>query len=216
VNKILTSKWTKVVVFPLCLAPLGWLVWRGLHDDLTADPIAFITHTTGDWTLRFVVITLAITPLRKILRLPQLIRFRRMFGLFAFFYAFLHFSTWIGLDKFFAWSEMWKDVEKRRFITVGFTGFVLLIPLAITSTAGWIRRLGGKRWQMLHRLIYVTAVLGVIHYYWLVKSDVRKPLVYAFLVGILLAWRLGVWLIGRRGQPVSGSVRRPATTAESA
>lgn len=216
-NKILASKWTKVVVFPLCLAPLGWLFWRGLHNDLTADPIAFITHTTGDWTLRFLVITLAITPLRKILRLPQLIRFRRMFGLFAFFYAFLHFSTWIGLDKGFAWPEMWKDVEKRRFITVGFTGFVLMIPLAITSTAGWIRRLGGKRWQMLHRLVYVTAVLGVIHYYWLVKSDVRKPREYAFLVGMLLVWRLGTWLIGRRKQStVSAAGRSQPTTAESA
>ncbi len=199
-NSVLTSKWTKVVVFAACLAPVAMLVWRGFRNDLTADPIAFITHATGDWTLRFLVITLAITPLRKILHLPQLIRFRRMFGLFAFFYVCLHFTTWIGLDKQFVWSEMWKDVEKRRFITVGFTGFVLLIPLAITSTAGWIRRLGGKRWQMLHRLIYATAVLGVIHYYWLVKSDVRKPLFYGFLVGILLAWRLGTWMIGRGGR----------------
>ena len=177
---------------------------------------AFITHSTGDWTLRFLVITLAITPLRKILHLPQLIRFRRMLGLFAFFYVCLHFTTWIWLDKQFVWSEMWKDVEKRPFITVGFTGFVLLIPLAITSTAGWIRRLGGKRWQKLHRLIYVTAVLGVIHYYWLVKSDVRKPLFYAFLVGILLAWRLGTWLIGRRDHLKVPDVRREAqVTAET-
>ena len=136
-NSILTSKWTKVVVFLLCLAPLGMLVLRAVQGNLTANPIEFITHTTGDWILRFLVITLAITPLRKILRLPQLIRFRRMLGLFAFFYACLHFSTWIGLDKFFDWTEMWKDVQKRRFITVGFTGLVLMIPLAITSTAGW-------------------------------------------------------------------------------
>ncbi len=215
-NSILTSKWTKVVVFVSCLVPVALLVWRGFHNDLTADPIAFITHRTGDWTLRFLVITLAITPLRKILHLPQLIRFRRMLGLFAFFYVCLHFTTWIWLDKQFVWSEMWKDVEKRRFITVGFTGFVLLIPLAITSTAGWIRRLGGKRWQKLHRLIYVTAVLGVIHYYWLVKSDVRKPLFYAFLVGILLAWRLGTWLIGRRDHLKVPDVRREAqVTAET-
>lgn len=216
-NSILTSKWTKVVVFVACLVPVAILVWQGFHDGLTADPIKFITHATGDWTLRFLVITLAITPLRKILHLPQLIRFRRMLGLFVFFYVCLHFSTWIWLDKSFVWSEMWKDVEKRRFITIGFTGFVLLIPLAITSTAGWIRRLGGKRWQMLHRLVYVTAVLGVIHYYWLVKSDVRKPLFYAFLVGILLAWRLGTWLIGKRGRPKSVAVPREApVTAESA
>ncbi len=185
-------------MFVLCLVPLAMLGWRALHGDLTANPIEFITHTTGDWTLRFLIITLAVTPLRKILHLPQLIRFRRMFGLLAFFYACLHFSTWIGLDKFFAWSEMWKDVEKRRFITVGFTGFVLMIPLAITSTAGWIRRLGGKRWQLLHRLIYLSAIAGVIHYYWLVKSDERKPLAYGLVLAILLAWRLGNWLYNRR------------------
>ena len=214
-NKILTSKWTKVVVFLLCLEPVAWLVWRGFHQNLTADPIKFITHTTGDWILRFLVITLAITPLRKILHLPQLIRFRRMFGLYAFFYAFLHFSTWIGLDLGFDWTAMWKDVVKRPFITVGFTGFVLLIPLALTSTAASIRRLGGKRWQMLHRLIYVTAIAGVIHYYWLVKSDVRKPLEYGFLVGILLAWRLGSWLIARRKPMISrAAARQEPRTAE--
>src|SRR6266849_6339374 len=154
-NRILLSKWTKVLVFVVCLYPLAALVRRVLSGDV-ANPIEYITHTTGDWILRFLMITLAITPLRKILRLPQLIRFRRMLGLFAFFYACLHFSTWIGLDKFFDWTEMWKDVQKRRFITVGFTGFVLMIPLAITSTAGSIRRLGGKRWQLLHRAIYFS------------------------------------------------------------
>jgi len=225
-NKVLTSKWTKVAVFLACLIPFGMLLWRVLNPvlhglpfdtDLTANPIEFLTHRTGDWTLRFLVITLAVTPLRKLLRMPQLIRFRRMLGLFAFFYGFLHFGIWIGIDKFFDWADMWKDVHKRPFITVGFTAFVLLIPLAITSTSGMIRRLGGKRWQLLHRLIYVIAVLGVIHYYWLVKSDVRKPLEYAFLVGILLAWRLGAWLIGRRQQAVPSAVKRPErTSAESA
>jgi len=215
-NSILTSKWTKVVVFSLCLVPLGMLVLRAVQGNLTANPIEFITHTTGDWTLRFLVITLAITPLRKILRLPQLIRFRRMLGLFAFFYACLHFSTWIGLDKFFDWTEMWKDVQKRRFITVGFTGFVLMIPLAITSTAGWIRRLGGKRWQMLHRAIYFSAIAGVIHYYWLVKSDVRKPLQYAAMVGVLLAWRLGSWIYDRGQRVAARAPHAEITTAESA
>jgi sulfoxide reductase heme-binding subunit YedZ len=216
-NSILTSKWTKVVVFLFCLVPLGMLVLRAVQGNLTANPIEFITHTTGDWILRFLVITLAITPLRKILRLPQLIRFRRMLGLFAFFYACLHFSTWIGLDKFFDWTEMWKDVQKRRFITVGFTGFVLMIPLAITSTAGWIRRLGGKRWQTLHRAIYVSAIAGVIHYYWLVKSDVRKPLQYASMVGVLLAWRLGSWIYDRGQRVAAGSAPHgEITTAETA
>lgn len=215
-NSVLTSKITKVVVFAACLVPLALLILRVLPGDL-ADPIAYITHRTGDWTLRFLVITLAITPLRKLLHVPQLIRFRRMMGLFAFFYVCLHFTTWIWLDHHFAWSEMWKDVLKRPFITVGFTGFVLLIPLAITSTAGWIRRLGGRRWQNLHRLVYVTAVAGVIHYYWLVKSDHRMPLLYAFLVGILLAWRLGTWLIGRRRRVSAGTARPESpVTAETA
>ena len=214
-NKILTSKWTKVVVFLACLAPAVWLVWRGFHNDLTADAVQFITHTTGDWTIRFIVITLAITPLRKLLRIPQLIRFRRMLGLFAFFYGCLHFATWIGIDKQFAWAEMWKDVAKRKFITVGFTGFVLMIPLAITSTAGWIRRLGGKRWQLLHRAIYVTALAAVVHYYWLVKSDVRKPLMYAAIVAILLLWRVGSWLAARRKTAVSTAVRKEPVTAET-
>jgi methionine sulfoxide reductase heme-binding subunit len=205
VNKILTSQWTKVVVFALCLVPLALLILRAVQGNLTANPIEYITHRTGDWTLRFLVITLTITPLRKMLHTPQLIRFRRMLGLFAFFYGFLHFSTWIGLDKFFAWSDMWADVIKRPYITVGFTGFVLMIPLAITSTAGWIRRLGGKRWQWLHRLIYVSAVLGVIHYKWLVKSDVRKPLFYMSLVGVLLLWRLGAWLIDKRKNSLTGA-----------
>jgi methionine sulfoxide reductase heme-binding subunit len=215
-NSVLSSKWTKAPVFVLCLVPLAWLVWRGLHGELTANPIEFITHVTGDWTLRFLIITLAITPLRKILRLPQLIRFRRMLGLFAFFYGCLHFSTWVGLDKFFDFVEMWKDVQKRRFITVGFAGFLLLIPLAITSTAGWIRRLGGRRWQLLHRGIYFSAVAGVIHYYWLVKSDIRKPLQYALMVGLLLAWRLGAWLYGRGQRPArSGVASEKLITAET-
>lgn len=224
-KSFLTSKWAKVLVFLVCLIPFGQLLWRAFHNglagfpnnmDFGANPIEFITHATGDWTLRFLIITLAVTPLRKIVRQPQLIRFRRMFGLFAFFYGCLHFGTWIGLDKFFDWSEMWKDVLKRRFITVGFAAFVLMIPLAVTSTAGMIRRLGGRRWQLLHRLIYVSAVLGVIHYYWLVKSDVRRPLQYAFLVGILLAWRLGAWLYSRRrgGMTRSGSTLTEPSIAE--
>jgi sulfoxide reductase heme-binding subunit YedZ len=199
VHTLLANKWTKAIVFLLCLSPVAAVGWRALHGDLTANPIEFITHASGDWTLRFLCMTLAITPLRKLLRLPELIRFRRMLGLFAFFYACLHFSTYIVLDKFFDLGEMWKDVVKRRFITVGFLAFVLLIPLAITSTAGWIRRLGGRRWQILHRAIYISAVAGVIHYYWLVKSAVIRPLAYGALVGLLLAWRLGEWF-SKRGR----------------
>ena len=216
IKSILLSKWTKAVVFAVCLVPLGVLLWRGFHNDLTANPIEFITHTTGDWTMRFLIMSLAITPLRKLLRQPLLIRYRRMLGLFAFFYVCLHFSTWIGLDKFFNWTEMWKDVQKRRFITVGFAGFVLLIPLAVTSTAGWIRRLGGRRWQLLHRLVYVTAILGVIHYFWLVKSDIHKPLQYAVLVGLLLLWRVGEWINNRSKRPTTSTVRRETAPAETA
>ena len=198
-RNLLTSRWTKVVVFLLCLAPLGDLVYRAFHARLTANPVEYIQHFTGDWTLRFLLVTLAITPLRKLLNLPDLIRFRRMLGLFAFFYVCLHFLTYIGPDQSFDLAGMWKDVEKRRYITVGFLGFVLLIPLAITSTKGWIRRLGGRRWQTLHRAIYVTAVCGVIHYYWLVKSDVRKPLLYGAILGSLLVFRLGAWFLNQRG-----------------
>ena len=185
-------------MFLLCLVPLGVLLWKAYQDDLSANPIEFVEHWTGDWTIRFLIITLCITPLRKVLHLPLLIRFRRMLGLFAFFYVCLHFLSWVVLDHFFNLHEMWTDVLKRRYITVGFTGFVLLLPLAITSTAGWIRRLGGKQWQLLHRAIYFAAIAGVIHYYWLVKSDETKPLQYAWIVGILLAWRIGYWIYGRR------------------
>lgn len=209
-RKLLSSKWLKVLVFLLCLVPVGILGWRAVHGDLTANPIEFITHATGDWTLRFLLITLAITPLRMLLGLPELVRFRRMLGLFAFFYACLHFSTWLVLDKFFDMSEIWKDVLKRRFITVGFAAFLLLIPLALTSTAGWIRRLGGKRWQALHRLIYPSAALGVIHYYWLVKSAVIRPLTYAAILAVLLLYRLIAWLANRRRRaPIAQHVPQP-------
>ena len=197
---LLTSKWTKVAVFLICLIPFIELVWRIFTNRLGANPVEFLQHATGDWTLRFLVFTLCITPFRKLLHLPDLIRFRRMLGLFAFFYASLHFLTWFVLDKFFDWNEIAKDVVKRPFITAGFTAFVLLIPLAVTSTTGWIGRLGGKRWQLLHRLIYVSACAGVVHYYWLVKSDIRLPLMYGAIVTVLLAYRLVTDLMKGRGQ----------------
>jgi methionine sulfoxide reductase heme-binding subunit len=183
------------------MVPFAELLWRIGHNDLGANPVEFLQHSTGDWTLRFLVFTLCVTPFRTILKLPELIRFRRMLGLFAFFYACLHFLTYLGPDQSFDLAGMWKDVAKRPFITVGFVGFVLLIPLAVTSTAGWIRRLGGKRWQFLHRAVYVCAVVGVVHYYWLVKSDVRNPLFYGTIVGILLLWRI-VTQLKKRGKNV--------------
>ena len=182
-------KLLKVAVFLAALIPLARLAWKGYQHMLGANPIEVITHSTGDWTLIFLMLTLSITPLRKLTGQVWLIRFRRMLGLFAFFYASLHFTTYIFLDKFFDVHEMVKDIGKRKFITIGFTAFVLLIPLAATSTAGMIRRLG-KRWQMLHRLIYVSAIAGVIHYWWLVKADVRKPQYYAIVLILLLGYRL--------------------------
>lgn len=210
-RKLLTSKWTKVVVFLVSSIPFVLLSWGLLRGDLGINPVETLQHTTGDWTLRFLVFTLAITPLRKTFKLPELIRYRRMLGLFAFFYVVLHFITYLGPDQSFNLSGMWDDVAKRKFVTVGFAAFVLLIPLAATSTTGMIRRLGGKRWQALHRLIYVCAILGVIHYYWLVKSDVRKPLFYGALVGILLLWR--VWDRYFRGK---GTAPAPVKTGVSA
>lgn len=191
------TRWFKPVIFLACLGPLAHLAWKAYNGLLGANPIEVITHSTGDWTIRLLLVTLAITPLRKLTGQLWLIRYRRMFGLFAFFYGVLHFLTYIWLDKFFNLHEMLADVGKRRFITVGFTGFVLLIPLAITSTSGWIRRLGGRRWNLLHRLIYVSAIAGVVHYLWLVKADIHKPLQYAFVLSLLLGYRLVVWALPR-------------------
>ncbi len=199
-GKVLSSKWTKVFAFPLCLVPFFQLGWRAYHQELGANPIEKITHTTGDWTIRFLLITLSVTPLRKLLNQPKLARFRRMLGLFAFFYGCLHLMTWMWLDKFFDVREMWQDVVKRRFITVGMLAFVCLIPLAITSTAGWVRRLGFVRWQRLHRLIYFSALAGVIHYYWLVKSDVRLPLLYGGILAVLMTYRLVVWTLSKNAK----------------
>ena len=202
-NRVLSSRWTKAAVFALGLIPvllLGWrlfVFWRrGLayDPDLTADPIAYITHFTGDWTIRFLLITLSVTPLRKLLGMPKLARYRRMLGLFAFFYGSLHLMTWFWLDKFFDPREMVKDVIKRRFITAGMTAFALMLPLAVTSTAGWVRRLGFERWQRIHRLIYFSALAAVIHYYWLVKSDVRLPLLYGGILLVLMLYRVTIWL----------------------
>ena len=223
---MLKSKWTKIAVFLLCLLPLAHLVavalayvlqpdlstglWRFLVPSLPPNPLDFFTHLTGDWTIRLIVITLAITPLRKLLGVPDLIRFRRPLGLFAFFYGCLHFLTYLWFDKLFDLHEIWKDVAKRPFITAGFTAFVLMVPLALTSTKGWIRRLGGRRWQRLHRLIYVTAIAAVVHYYWLVKSDVRLPLLYGALVAVLLVYRLVVSLMRRARERAGAAKPAPA------
>ena len=198
----------KVAVFVLALGPLAWLGWLAYTGGLGANPIDYITDTTGIWTLRLVLATLAVTPLRRLTGWNALIRFRRMIGLFAFFYATLHFLTWLVLDQFFGWEFILADIAKRPYITMGFTGFVLMIPLAITSTAGWIRRLGGRWWNRLHRLVYATGVAGVIHFLWLVKVVSVEQIVYAVILAVLLGLRLW-WAIAKRFES-SAVAARPA------
>jgi methionine sulfoxide reductase heme-binding subunit len=181
----------KPAAFALCLVPLAQLAYRAYADDLGANPIDTITRFTGSWALFILLASLAVTPLRRLTGWNELVKFRRMLGLFAFFYALLHFSTFLVLDHFFDFARIAKDIIKRPYVTAGFTGFVLMIPLAITSTAGMIRRLG-KRWQQLHRLVYVVALAGVIHFYWLVKSDIRRPAQYGAVLLLLLGYRLVV------------------------
>lgn len=207
-------KWFKPFVFLACLGPLVRLGWKAYTGQLGANPIEVITHSTGDWILIFLLLTLSVTPLRKLTGQLWLIRYRRMLGLFAFFYAVLHLTTYVWLDKFFVWHEMWADIGKRRFITVGFAGFVLLIPLALTSTQGWIRRLGGRRWQLLHRLIYLSAIAGVIHYWWLVKADISKPAQYAFVLSLLLGYRVVAWLARRNKEKKAASILARNAEAE--
>lgn len=207
----------KPLAFAAALLPAAWLVWAISTGNLSANPLSDITNETGLWTLRFLCITLAITPLRRLTGWNGIIKFRRMTGLFAFFYGTLHFLIYVIADRFaslvdfpdgiVAWStarnlllSTWEDIYKRPYITVGFTALMLLVPLAVTSTAGWIRRLGGRRWQRLHRLVYVSAIGGVLHYWWLVKADVRSPQLYAVIVGALLAYRL-YWSRARSSAP---------------
>jgi sulfoxide reductase heme-binding subunit YedZ len=195
----------KSVLVLAALAPVGWLGWGAWAGGLGANPIETITWETGIWTLRLLVCTIAVTPIRRLTGWNDLVRFRRMIGLFAFFYGTLHLTTYLWLDKFFDVGEIVKDVYKRPFITAGATALTLMIPLALTSTAGMIRRLGGRRWRNLHRLVYVVAVAGVVHYWWLVKADIRRPRLYALAVAVLLAYRVVAWL-GRRRAARTGFV----------
>lgn len=193
--------WVKAGLWTACLAPLFRLVYLGLSGGLGANPIEFITLSTGTWTLVFLLATLSVTPLRAITGLNRIVQLRRPIGLFAFFYGTLHFTTYVWLDKFFDFSDMVADVARRPFITAGFTAFVLMIPLAATSTAGAIRRLGGPRWRLLHRLIYVSGTAAVTHYWWKVKADTRAPAIYAAVLAGLLGFRLARWLVRRPKAP---------------
>lgn len=184
------------VVLGAALLPAAGLAWGAAAGTLGANPIDKITDTTGTWTLRFLLLTLAVTPVRRLTGWHELIRFRRMLGLLAFAYASLHLCTWVVLDQFFAVGYMLEDVAKRPYITVGLTAFLLMVPLAVTSTAAWIGRLG-RRWQQLHRLVYVCAALGVLHYLWLVKGENPRPLGYAAVLGVLLGLRAWFWFRAR-------------------
>jgi sulfoxide reductase heme-binding subunit YedZ len=195
----------KPVAFAVGLFPFADLTWRAVNGNLTADPLVYITNNTGIWTLRFIVATIALTPIRRITGWNELIRFRRMAGLFAFFYGSLHFLTYLVGDRFASLdfpdgfvavstvvnllASIWEDIAKRPYITVGFIAFVSMIPLAATSTAGWIRRLGGRNWQRLHRLVYLTAIAGATHYWWKVKADTLHPAIYAGIIALLLGYR---------------------------
>lgn len=205
-----TASWiprVKPFVFLACLIPALLLGWDAFTGGLGVNPIEDITHRTGDWALRFLLVTLAVTPLRWLAGWNGLVRFRRMVGLFAFFYAVLHFSTYLVFDHFFDLLLIIDDVAERRYVTAGFVGFVLMIPLAVTSTQGWIRRLG-RRWAVLHRLVYASAVAGVVHFLWLVKIDIGEPLIYAVILAVLLGARLA-----HRYRGHGGAVRTGATGA---
>ena len=197
----------KPIVWLACLAPLGFLIYNGFTDNLTANPIENVTNTTGIWTLRLIVATLAITPLRWLTGINQVVSYRRVIGLFAFFYASIHFIVYVvttffigGFSTFDA-SGLWDDLVERPYITAGFTAFVLMIPLAITSTAGWIRRMGGRKWNLLHRLIYITALAAVLHYFWKVKLDATYPVYYGIGVAVLLGFRVWRNVAKKRGVP---------------
>lgn len=179
----------KAALFSFCLLPLGLLVWKGFSDQLGSNPVEFVTRYTGEWALRFLVITLSITPARRLFSRPGLIRFRRMLGLFCFFYACIHFGIYI-IDQYFSVETIFEDIIKRPYITVGFSCFVLLTSMAITSTNKMIKRLGARRWQKLHNAVYLISIGVVMHFWWSVKSDVAEPLVYGILVFILLGYRI--------------------------
>ncbi len=197
--------WLKSLVFILCSIPAGQLAYQAWIGDLGVNPIEFITRFTGSWALIILITSLAVTPLRRITGWNDLIKFRRMLGLFAFFYALLHFSTYLVLDLFFDFRAIGKDILKRPYVTAGFIAFVAMVPLAVTSTARMIRRLG-KRWQQLHRLVYLAAIAGVIHFYWLVKADIRRPAQYGAVLALLLGFRLFVKLRPRiAAKSASGS-----------
>lgn len=192
----------KPLLFIICLLPLAHLSWRGLSDSLGADPIRAIQIETGLWTLRLLAATLTITPLRQLTGWNWLVKYRRMLGLFTFFYACVHLAWWVGVDWYFDFPAMWEEIVKHKYILVGMATFLLMVPLAVTSTKGWVRRLSGGRWKRLHRLVYLCALGGTVHYLWAVKKDTFYPIVYLVVFATLLGYRGYVWWNGRRRAPI--------------
>jgi len=197
-------QFVKCVLFIVCLVPAAVLGWNFYHDQLGANPFEVLTRESGKWTLRFLLLTLLMTPLRGMLHRPWPLQLRRMLGLYSFFYACLHLLTYLWFDQFFDWQEIANDILKRPFITAGITAWLLLLPLALTSTNGMMRRLG-RRWKRLHRSIYLIAILGVLHFIWQVKADLREPLIYAGLLAILLGYRVAKWFQKREVASLSAS-----------
>jgi len=208
-------KWLKPPVFLVSLGPVAALAYKAYHDTyfpdavplLSGNPQAFIRNSTGFWTLVFICLTIGITPVRRLLHQNWLVRFRRMMGLFAFFYGSLHFVTYFLFDTGVDWHAVVNDVSMRPFITMGFLAWLLMVPLAITSTAGWVRRLGGKNWQKLHYLVYVTAIAAVLHYWWLVKADITVPRRFAVIVGLFLGYRIVAYALKKRNQAALSQAR---------
>ncbi|UCC73209.1 MAG: sulfoxide reductase heme-binding subunit YedZ [Gemmatimonadota bacterium] len=194
----LIERTVRVGVFVLSLVPLARIVVQALAGGLGGNPIEEMLHRTGWWTLAFLVLTLTVTPIRQLTGIGWLVKLRRMLGLYAFFYAILHFGIYVGVDQFFAWEFILEDIMDRPYITVGFTALLILAPLAVTSTKGMVKRLGGRRWVRLHRLVYVAAPLGVLHFLWLVKADVREPLIFGAIVAALLGYRVAAGRLRRR------------------
>ena len=193
----------KAALFAVCLIPFAILLSDTFGGRLGPEPAKEITHRTGDWALRLLLVTLSVTPLRRLFGWNVLLRFRRMLGLYAFFYVCLHFLTYVWLDQFFHWRDIIEDIAKRPYITVGFLGFILLLPLALTSTNGMVRRIGAKNWLRLHRLVYIIAIAGVVHFLWLVKSDIREPMIYISILSVLLGVRF-FWYWRKRAQDNGG------------
>lgn len=198
----------KPLVHAAALGPFAWLIWLGFSGQFGPNPAEFINHYTGDWAIRFLLIALAVTPLRGITGLAVVTRFRRMLGLYAFFYALLHVTNYVALDQFFAWGAIWQDIVKRTYITVGMLAFAILTALAVTSPKAMVKKLGGKRWQRLHKLVYVAAVAAPIHFFMMRKGFQVEPLIYGGIAGLLLAYRVAAWARAKSRARATGQTRK--------